>query len=65
MNVTLSFTKLSPPTPGRLTICEALATKLGREPTSAELKADVERILEDSLVERAAAGQLTHQRRSA
>lgn len=45
------------------TIYEALRDKLGREPTNAELKADVSRILDESLVERAAAGKLSHQRR--
>jgi hypothetical protein len=47
----------------RPTIYEALAIKLGREPTNAELKADVERILTESLAERAGAGKLRHQRR--
>lgn len=47
----------------KLTIYEALKAKLGREPTHNEIKADVKRILEDSLVERATAGKLRHQRR--
>jgi hypothetical protein len=45
------------------TIYEALAQKLGREPTHAEIKADVDRILQDGLIERAEAGQLAHQKR--
>lgn len=45
------------------TIYEALAAKLGREPTPAELKADFERILTESMQERAAAGKLKHQKR--
>lgn len=46
-----------------MTIYDALALKLGREPTNAELKAEVERIKEDALVEAAAAGKLSWQRR--
>lgn len=46
-----------------MTIYEALKRKLGREPTNAELKADVKRILQESLVERAEAGKLAHQKR--
>lgn len=38
------------------TIYDALKTKLGREPTHAELKADVKRILNDGLIERAGKG---------
>lgn len=34
------------------TIYEALRDKLGREPTNAELKADVSRILEEARIER-------------
>lgn len=45
------------------TIYEALVDKLGRIPTNAELKADVERILEESLVERATQGRTQYQRR--
>lgn len=44
------------------TIAEALAAKLGREPTHAELRADVSRILSESRIERAEAGKLPHQR---
>ncbi len=45
------------------TIYEALYAKLGREPTNAELKADVKRILTEALIERAEQGKLKHQRR--
>ncbi len=44
------------------TIYEALATKLGREPTPAELKADFNRILQDGLIEMAEQGKMRHQR---
>jgi hypothetical protein len=46
-----------------MTIYEALKVKLGREPTNAELKADVQRIKEDGLVEMAEAGKMQHQRK--
>ncbi len=46
------------------TIYEALRHKLGREPTNAELKADVQRIKRDALVEVASRGGLPHQRAS-
>lgn len=45
------------------TIYEALCAKLGREPTHAEIKADIIRILADGTRERAEAGKLPHQRR--
>jgi hypothetical protein len=45
-----------------MTIYEALRRKLGREPTSAELKADVERIKADGMREMAERGKLRHQR---
>ncbi len=45
------------------TIYEALAAKLGREPSNAELKADFQRILTDGLIEMAGKGKLKHQRR--
>lgn len=49
------------------TIYEALRTKLGREPTNAEVKADVSRILreahDESAQERAASGKLWFQRK--
>lgn len=47
----------------RPTIWEALAAKLGREPTHAEAVADVRRILEESMVDLAAKGRLPHQRK--
>jgi hypothetical protein len=50
--------------PGRPpTIWQALADKLGREPTNAELKAEVQRILSEGAQELAAAGKLKHQRK--
>jgi hypothetical protein len=49
--------------PRKPTIYEALRDKLGREPTNAEIKADVKRILEDGLIELASKGKLRHQRR--
>lgn len=45
------------------TIYEALKAKLGREPTNAEIKADVKRILDEGLVEMAEKGKLKWQRR--
>lgn len=46
------------------TIYEALRERLGREPTHAELKFDVKRILGEVLVELAEAGKLKHQRKA-
>lgn len=46
-----------------MTIYEALKVKLGREPTNAELRADVERIKEDVLIELAGKGKLAFQRK--
>ena len=46
-----------------MTIYQALKTKLNREPTHAEIKADVKRILTEALVDRAEQGKLAHQRR--
>ena len=45
------------------TIYEALREKLGREPTPAELKEDVKRILSEALIDSAMRGKLPHQRR--
>jgi hypothetical protein len=45
------------------TIWGRLAAKLGREPTNQEAKQEVQRILDDGLVELAGAGKLKHQRR--
>lgn len=47
----------------KLTIYEALRDKLQREPTNAEIKADVQRIKEEALVEAATRGRLPHQRK--
>ena len=44
------------------TIYEALAAKLGRTPTNAELKADVQRIKSEVLIELASKGKLKFQR---
>lgn len=46
-----------------LTIYAALKEKLGREPTHAELTADVRRILADGTIDIAEKGALRHQRR--
>lgn len=45
------------------TIYEALRQKLGRAPTNAELKADVQRILTEATQDQASRGRLKHQRR--
>jgi len=45
------------------TIYATLKAKLGREPTHAELKADVQRILAEATADRAARGKLSHQRK--
>jgi hypothetical protein len=45
------------------TIYEALWTKLGREPTNAELKDEVGRIKADAIVELAGRGQPSHQKK--
>lgn len=45
------------------TIWNKLAARLGREPTNAEAAAEVRRILDESLVERAEQGRLPHQRK--
>ena len=46
-----------------MTIYEALAHKLNRLPTNAELKDEVKRILTEAMVERAEQGKLSHQRK--
>jgi hypothetical protein len=48
-----------------MTIYEALRRKLGREPSNAELRADVQRIKDEALIERASHGKLSWQRRRA
>lgn len=48
----------------RPTIYEALKIKLGREPSHNELTAEVKRILNEQLIERAEAGKLRHQRKA-
>ena len=47
------------------TIYEVLRDKLGREPTNAELCADVKRILAEATVDLAEKGKLRFQRRRA
>lgn len=49
----------------KLTIWEALAVKLGQQPTHNEAVAEVKRILQECMVERATAGKLPFQRRKA
>lgn len=44
------------------TIYEVLKAKLQREPTHRELCEDVQRILQEGLIERATKGKLRHQR---
>ncbi len=64
MAVQVSITWHPSRAPGRKpTVHEALRATLQREPTHAELCADVRRILDAGLVERATAGKLRHQRR--
>jgi hypothetical protein len=46
-----------------MTIYSALAAKLGRVPTNSELKAEVERIKEEALIDLAERGKLAHQRK--
>lgn len=48
-----------------MTIYEALRQKLGREPTNPELKADIARILDEAMIDRAEQGKLVHQRKGA
>lgn len=45
------------------TIYQALRAKLGREPTHAELRDDVRRILQEITIDRAEQGKLAHQRK--
>lgn len=47
-----------------MTIWDALAEKLGRQPTHAEACAEVQRILAEGLVEMAEKGKLPHQRKA-
>lgn len=46
------------------TIWEALAARLGREPTHKEACDEVRRILEESTRERAEQGKMKHQRKA-
>lgn len=58
MRVTITWHNANPNT-----IWNKLAARLGREPTNAEAAAEVRRILDESLVERAEQGRLPHQRK--
>lgn len=60
--VTTTWHCASPREGRKPTIYEVLRDKLGHEPTHAELKAAVRRILTEGLVEMAEAGKLRHQR---
>lgn len=46
-----------------MTIYEALRRKLGRNPTNAEMRDDVQRIKDEALIERASQDKLSWQRR--
>ena len=46
-----------------MTIYGALTRKLGRLPTNKELRADVKRIMNEALIERAEAGKLPWQQK--
>lgn len=46
-----------------MTIYDALKAKLGREPTMPEIKAEIERIREEALIDMAEKGGLRHQRK--
>ncbi len=47
-----------------MSIYEKLRQRLNREPTNAELKAEVARIKSEALIDAAEAGKLRHQRKS-
>lgn len=61
--VITTFEHLTPRSLRQPTIWEALADKLGREPTRAEAVAEVRRILDDCTVSQAMRGALPHQRK--
>ena len=46
-----------------MTIYNALEAKLGRKPLNSEIKAEINRILTEALIERAEKGKLSHQRK--
>lgn len=58
IRVNVTFTNGNP-----ATIWNKLAVKLGREPTNAEASAEVRRILEEAMCDRATKGRLAFQRR--
>jgi hypothetical protein len=47
----------------RGSVWEKLALRLGRQPTNAEAKAEVQRILDEGLIDLAEKGKLKHQKR--
>ena len=47
-----------------MTIWNTLAERLGRQPTNAEASAEVRRILDEALVDRAERGALRHQKKA-
>ncbi len=59
MKITVTWNHIGAHKP---TIYDALKAKLGREPSHAELIADVRRILNDGTAERAGKGKLKFQR---
>lgn len=58
MRIVTTWTNKNPDT-----IWNRLAAKLGREPTPAEARDEVKRILDEALVTRAEQGKLAHQRK--
>ncbi len=58
MRITTTWTNRNPDT-----IWNRLAAKLGREPTPAEARAEVQRILFKACLEAAEQGKLAHQRK--
>lgn len=58
MRITTTWTNNNPNT-----IWNKLAAKLGREPTRAEVIAELNRIRSEALVDLAASGKLPHQRK--
>ena len=57
MNVSITWTNNNPNT-----IYNKLAAKLGREPSSVEVRAELDRIFEECAIERAGKGKLKCQR---
>ena len=57
MQVTITFQNANPNT-----IWGKLAAKLGREPTDAEVRADMQRITDEGMADRASRGKLRFQK---